>query len=322
MTKPDKRKRRRSKKVNGSVEEPTGAVASKASALDRPREVVETGADALPKTLATELRAAAGQLSAGTAVAVRSVDTLAGADKPSGDTEPITLADETHSRCTSTSLARREIGDGVTNIGSLEFFPESASRDGVTGTSKGGALSTGQTSLVTDISTPSSFAATERWRTVDRTQQLAPYPSPSLSGLLQTEDALRIMSSVLLHCASQHHRIGKFGGQDLGMALAWLRRRRLMTFMNRGGLVTCLENQQQCRGLWKTLFNIRRAGVEMIACYRTAEFNKYCKTYLKRSDISLIDTIVSWEKAYRSHIGQLESRDSNNAKGIFQADPG
>ncbi|KAH8751818.1 hypothetical protein BGZ57DRAFT_913151 [Hyaloscypha finlandica] len=389
MTQPDKRKRRRSKKVNGSVEEPTGAVASKAAALDRPRELVETGADAPPKTLATELRAAADQLSAGTAVAARSVDTLAGADKPSGDTEPITLGDDIHSRCTSTSLARRDIAEGVTNVGSLEFFPESASRDDVTGTSKGGALSAGQTSLVTDISTPSSFAATERWRTVDRTQ-LVPYPSPSLSGLLQPEDALRIMSSVLLHCASQHHRIGKFGGQSVNSTgttsiaevraitkqvagleyeaavrsvakrnalqvgndlqsnsdenIYWeiiLKGAKLLDpatlpvakgpwdgfsmaektatydFMNSGGFGTCLENQRQCRGLWKTLFDIRRVGVEMITCYRTAEFNKYCKTYPKRSDISLIDTIVSWEKAYRPHIAQLESRVFEQRNGDF-----
>lgn len=170
MKQPDKRKRRRSKKVNGSVEEPTGAVASKASALDRPREVVETGADAPPETLATELRAAAGQLSTGTAVAARSVDTLAGADKPSGDTEPITLADDIHSRYTSTSLARRDIGEGVINVVSLEFFSESVSREGVTGTSKGGASSAGQTSLVTDITFPSSIIVTDRWRIVDRTQ--------------------------------------------------------------------------------------------------------------------------------------------------------
>jgi hypothetical protein len=38
-------------------------------------------------------------------------------------------------------------------------------------------------------------------------------------------------------------------------------------FMNRGGFGTCLENQRQCRGLWKTFFDIRRAGVEMITCY-------------------------------------------------------
>ena len=119
MTQPTKRKRRRSKKVNNSVEEPTGAGASKASVVDRPREVVEAGADAPPETLATELRAAADQLSAGTAVAARSVDTLAGADKPSGDTEPITLAYDIHSRCTSTSLARRDIGEGVTSISLL-----------------------------------------------------------------------------------------------------------------------------------------------------------------------------------------------------------
>jgi hypothetical protein len=55
----------------------------------------------------------------------------------------------------------------------------------------------------------------------------------------------------------------------------------------------------------------------MITCYRTAEFNKYCKTYPKRSDISLIDTIVSWEKAYRPHIAQLESRVFEQRKGDF-----
>jgi hypothetical protein len=76
-------------------------------------------------------------------MAAWSVDTLVGADKPSGDTEPITLVDDIYSRCTNISLVRRDIGKGVTNVGSLEFFSELASRDGVIGTSKGGALSAG-----------------------------------------------------------------------------------------------------------------------------------------------------------------------------------
>ena len=46
----------------------------------------------------------------------------------------------------------------------------------------------------------------------------------------------------------------------------------------------------------------------MITYYRTAGFDKYCKTYSKRSDISLIDTIVSWEGAYRPHIAQPRVR--------------
>jgi len=36
----------------------------------------------------------------------------------------------------------------------------------------------------------------------------------------------------------------------------------------------------------ETLFDIRKSGVEMITCYRTAEFIQYCKTYSRRSDIS------------------------------------
>mgnify|MGYP003639824288 CR=1 FL=1 len=50
-------------------------------------------------------------------------------------------------------------------------------------------------------------------------------------------------------------------------------------FMKSAGFGTSPENQRQCRGLWKILFDIRKAGVEMITCYRTAEFIQYCKMY-------------------------------------------
>jgi hypothetical protein len=88
-------------------------------------------------------------------------------------------------------------------------------------------------------------------------------------------------------------------------------------FMKRAGFGISPENQRQCRGFWKTLFDIRKAGVEMITCYRTAEFNQYCKTYLRRSDISLVDTIVSWEKVYGPQIDQLEGRVFEHCKGDF-----
>src|SRR5271163_4975849 len=55
----------------------------------------------------------------------------------------------------------------------------------------------------------------------------------------------------------------------------------------------------------------------MITCYRTAEFNQYCKTYPRRSGISLVDTIVSWEKVYGPQIDQLEGRVFEHCEGDF-----
>jgi hypothetical protein len=55
----------------------------------------------------------------------------------------------------------------------------------------------------------------------------------------------------------------------------------------------------------------------MITYYRIAEFNQYCKTYLRKSDISLIDTIVSWEKVYGPQIDQLKGRVFEYCKGDF-----
>ncbi|KAH6689928.1 hypothetical protein BKA61DRAFT_717557 [Leptodontidium sp. MPI-SDFR-AT-0119] len=88
-------------------------------------------------------------------------------------------------------------------------------------------------------------------------------------------------------------------------------------FMKRAGFGTSAENQRKCRGFWKALFDIRKAGVEMITCYRTAEFTQYCKKYPKRSDISLVDAIVSWEKVYGPQMDQLEGRVFEYRKGDF-----
>jgi hypothetical protein len=64
-------------------------------------------------------------------------------------------------------------------------------------------------------------------------------------------------------------------------------------FIKRAGFGISLENQRQCRGFWKTLFDIRKASVNIITYYQTAEFNQYYKAYLRRLEISLVDTIVS-----------------------------
>jgi hypothetical protein len=49
---------------------------------------------------------------------------------------------------------------------------------------------------------------------------------------------------------------------------------------------------------------MQNVGVVYILLYRNAKFNKYCKALLERKHSSqqLIDTIVSWEKVYSSHI--------------------
>jgi hypothetical protein len=53
--------------------------------------------------------------------------------------------------------------------------------------------------------------------------------------------------------------------------------------------------------------------------YRNAKFNKYCKTFPrgKHSSQELIDTIVSWEKVYSSHIEQIELRALDQARGNY-----
>lgn len=90
-----------------------------------------------------------------------------------------------------------------------------------------------------------------------------------------------------------------------------------LDFMTKGGFGIGKGNQLLLRHFWKTLFDIRKAGVEMITCYRTTEFDEYCKTYPRRSDISLVDTIVSWEKVYGPQVDQLEGRVFEYCKGDF-----
>ncbi|KAJ5938358.1 hypothetical protein N7466_001492 [Penicillium verhagenii] len=79
-------------------------------------------------------------------------------------------------------------------------------------------------------------------------------------------------------------------------------------FMAVAGYGLGAENQRQHRIFWKALFQMREAGIEKVLYYRTKEFDSYCKGYPKTAEISLVDTIMSWETQYRPFIEQLETR--------------
>lgn len=79
-------------------------------------------------------------------------------------------------------------------------------------------------------------------------------------------------------------------------------------FMAVAGYGLGAENQRQHRIFWKALFQMREAGIDKALYYRTKEFDSYCKGYPKTAEISLVDTIMSWETQYRPFIEQLETR--------------
>lgn len=81
--------------------------------------------------------------------------------------------------------------------------------------------------------------------------------------------------------------------EDHLMVLTRLRRSVQKVFMIRASFGSRAGNQRDCLGFWKDLFDIWKADVEIMTCYRVAEFTQYCKTYPRRSDISLV---VSWER--------------------------
>ncbi|KAL2811818.1 hypothetical protein BDW59DRAFT_167948 [Aspergillus cavernicola] len=88
-------------------------------------------------------------------------------------------------------------------------------------------------------------------------------------------------------------------------------------FMQDAGYGTSRENQRLYRNLWKSLSEMREAGVEKILLYRTKEFDNYCKAYPKTADKSACDTVQLWEMVYRPHIEQLENRARVWSQGDF-----
>ena len=88
-------------------------------------------------------------------------------------------------------------------------------------------------------------------------------------------------------------------------------------FMHRVGLGTSASNQRQCRWFWKARYDFHERGVRMITCYRTAEFNRYCREYPRGRSPSLVDTILSWEAVYGPLVSLLERRAYDYRRGDF-----
>ncbi|OAQ58992.1 hypothetical protein VFPPC_11486 [Pochonia chlamydosporia 170] len=86
-------------------------------------------------------------------------------------------------------------------------------------------------------------------------------------------------------------------------------------FMIEAGHGTSYTSQQRFRRLWKSLFDMRKAGVDKILFYRTKQFDKFCEAYPRDGDESLVDTVLSWDKVYGPHIGQLEGRVTEESGG-------
>ncbi|KAL2802117.1 hypothetical protein BJX63DRAFT_133904 [Aspergillus granulosus] len=88
-------------------------------------------------------------------------------------------------------------------------------------------------------------------------------------------------------------------------------------FMKEAGYGTSRENQRLYRNLWKSLSEMREAGVEKILLYRTKEFDSYCKVYPKAAEKSLCDLVKSWEMVYKTHIDHLENQAITWSQGDF-----
>ncbi|CRG92900.1 hypothetical protein PISL3812_09976 [Talaromyces islandicus] len=88
-------------------------------------------------------------------------------------------------------------------------------------------------------------------------------------------------------------------------------------FMQEAGFATGLENQRQCRNLWRKLSELRKADIGRILLYRTKEFDSFCKSFVNDPGSSLVDVVVSWEKGYGPLMEQLEIRMREEGAGDF-----
>ncbi|KAE8383917.1 hypothetical protein BDV26DRAFT_277124 [Aspergillus bertholletiae] len=88
-------------------------------------------------------------------------------------------------------------------------------------------------------------------------------------------------------------------------------------FMEEAGYGTSAANQRLWRNLRKNLFQMREAGIDRILFYRTKEFDTHCKEYPKTNEITLLDTVLSWEDVYGPQIEQLEKRAIKWSEGDF-----
>lgn len=132
---------------------------------------------------------------------------------------------------------------------------------------------------------------------------------------LQSRSNETIYWNVILKGASliDHTKLPTAKGPADGFTMA--EKAATKKFMQDAGYALGAENQRQCRIFWKSLFEMREAGIDKVLYYRTKEFDSYCKGYPRTSAISLVDTIMNWETHHRSYIEQLETRAFRAAEG-------
>ncbi|OAA45717.1 hypothetical protein ISF_09585 [Cordyceps fumosorosea ARSEF 2679] len=94
-----------------------------------------------------------------------------------------------------------------------------------------------------------------------------------------------------------------------------LEKRASKIFMDQAGIGTSSENQRLRRRVWKSLSDMRKAGVNKLILYRTREFDHICEQNPKHDTVPLVDRVFSWEKVYGPHIADLETRAVEEAKG-------
>ncbi|KAG9252580.1 uncharacterized protein F5Z01DRAFT_217857 [Emericellopsis atlantica] len=91
-------------------------------------------------------------------------------------------------------------------------------------------------------------------------------------------------------------------------------------FMAEAGYGTSWANQRRCRRLWKSLSDMRKAGIDRILFYRTKEFDSFCKKYPEDAETSLVKTVLSWENAYeRLKVPEPEA-SWNSARNPWHSD--
>ncbi|KJZ70773.1 hypothetical protein HIM_09823 [Hirsutella minnesotensis 3608] len=88
-----------------------------------------------------------------------------------------------------------------------------------------------------------------------------------------------------------------------------------LAFMTKAGYRTSYANQRRCRRFWKSLSDMREAGVDKILFYRTKEFDRFCEQHGTDAEPTLVQTVLSWEKIYGPHIEQLEERAKRESQG-------
>lgn len=85
-------------------------------------------------------------------------------------------------------------------------------------------------------------------------------------------------------------------------------------FMAEAGHSMGVKNQRRLRRRWKSLNEMRKAGVDKILFYRTNEFNIFCDCYPVNRDLTLLETVQLWERVYGPQIDLLELRIKNECE--------